>query len=129
MRTFERRLTPRFNLRIPLCFQPKRIPDGDLTAESRNISSRGVYFISSLPVHVGLSVQIAPRMPKEITGNAPPDVRLTGRVVRIHPVGSPVKKFGLAVEFDNYEAGWCTDIGEDYRPALILSRSAPAAAQ
>ncbi len=115
MLTFERRVTPRFSLCIPVRFRMEVSPEWELTAESKNISSQGVYVISRLPIPLGLPLQISLRMPKEVAGISPPQVRLTGRVVRVHPMGSPVREFGLAVQFDGYDAGWSANITEGRR--------------
>src|SRR5260370_39260010 len=60
----ERRYTHRFGLKVPMVFCPVHSPlaNGHHT-KSINISSRGVYFVTSHPVFVGLPVQVRLRMP------------------------------------------------------------------
>jgi hypothetical protein len=84
MKADERRFTPRYNLKIPLKIQSLDASYAlAQAAESANISARGVYFASDLPFKIGTPLQIALRMPEEVTGKASPEWNCRGRVVRV----------------------------------------------
>jgi hypothetical protein len=100
----ERRHTRRYGLKVPLIFCPMPSPltDGH-PAKSINISSRGVYFLTSHPVSVGLPVQILLRMPKRIAGALPAERIFTGRVSRVELADTPNGSSGVGVEFVYWE--------------------------
>lgn len=104
MATPERRYTHRYRLKVPLVFCPVHSP---LTtghhAKSVNISSRGIYFVTSHPVFVGLPVQVLLRMPKRIAGTLPTERVFDGRVTRVERKDVPSGCSGVGVEFFCWE--------------------------
>jgi hypothetical protein len=104
MSNSERRYTPRYGLKVPLVFCPVHSP---LTkghqAKSINISSRGVYFVTSHPVFVGLPVQVLLRMPKRIAGTLPAERVFDGRVTHVEQRDVPSGSSGVGVEFFYWE--------------------------
>ncbi len=104
MQESDRRHTPRFDLRIPLSIQPLD-SSGTPTKQvvSSNISSRGVYFATDLPLRVGTPLQMTLRMPEEVVGKPSREWCCSGRVVRVHPNGSSHDKLGIGVVIDWYE--------------------------
>jgi len=100
----ERRLNTRLNLRIPLRFRPisaDKTPEQ--RAESVNISPSGLYFATEFPLKVGMPVEVFLRMPQELTGQAPGDVRCTGRVVHVQPDTFLGGKTGVGVHIERFE--------------------------
>src|SRR4029077_8940538 len=64
----ERRTTQRFSMRLPLTvLGPREAAVGDTATESRDVSSRGVYFFLSKDVREGSPVEILLTLPNEIT--------------------------------------------------------------
>jgi hypothetical protein len=104
MSTSERRYTHRYGLKVPLVFCPM---DSPLTnghhAKSINISSRGVYFVTSHPVFVGLPVQVRLQMPRRIAGTLPTERIFDGRVTHIESKDVPSGSSGVGVEFFYWE--------------------------
>lgn len=104
MKADERRYTPRYKLCIPL-----RIRGVDSLgapaqkAESSDISGRGVYFSTDLPLHIGSPLQVFLRMPEEITGKLQPEWCCTCRVVRVDRCALPSLMAGIGVEIQYYE--------------------------
>jgi hypothetical protein len=100
----ERRDSHRYGLRVPLVFCPMHSPisNGHL-AKSINISSRGVYFVTSHPVFVGLPLQVRLRMPARIAGTIPIDRIFDGRVAHIEWKNVPSGCCGVGVEFFYWE--------------------------
>lgn len=104
MTTKERRLVPRHNLRVPLRFRTITKPASpEQKAESLNISKRGVYFATDFPLKVGTPVELFLKMPMEVTGKAPTDLRCTARVVHLER-NKFVGKTGIGVHIEQLEA-------------------------
>jgi hypothetical protein len=71
--------------------------------KSINISSRGVYFVTSHPVFVGLPVQVILRMPRRIAGTLATERVFDGRVSHIEWKDVPSGSSGVGVEFFYWE--------------------------
>ncbi len=79
----ERRTTQRFSMRLPLTVRwTTGAAVGETSTESRDVSSRGVYFFLSKDVKEGSPVEILLTLPNEITLAGPVRVRCLGRVQR-----------------------------------------------
>src|SRR5713226_908513 len=82
----ERRTTQRFSMRLPLTVRwTTGAAVGETSTESRDVSSRGVYFFLSKDVRAGSPVEILLTLPNEITLAGPVRVRCLGRVQRTEP--------------------------------------------
>jgi hypothetical protein len=100
----ERRYTHRYGLKVPLVFCPMPSPLANgLQAKSINISSGGVYFVTSQPVSIGLSVQVLLRMPSRIAGSLASERVFTGRVSHVGRKQVPSGLFGVGIEFFYWE--------------------------
>lgn len=100
----ERRYTQRLKMRIPLRVRPGGNSDAQSQAvESSDISARGFYFLTDLPLHVGSHLQVFLRMPREIAGRPAPEWCCTCRVVRVDPAEREQGHTGIAVEIQYYE--------------------------
>lgn len=76
-------------------------PAGETMTETREVSSRGVYFYLSKEVKSGMPVELTMTLPHEITMAGPVRVRCLGRVVRSEP--GEKNRVGVAVAIDRYE--------------------------
>jgi len=82
----ERRTTQRFSMRLPLTVRwTTGAAVGETSTESRDVSSRGVYFFLSKDVREGSPVEILLTLPSEIALAGPVRVRCLGRVQRTEP--------------------------------------------
>src|ERR1700674_3844277 len=82
----ERRTTQRFSMRLPLTVRwTTGAAVGETSTESRDVSSRGVYFFLQKNVKEGSAVEILLTLPNEITLAGPVRVRCLGRVQRTEP--------------------------------------------
>jgi hypothetical protein len=80
---------------------------------TQDLSSRGVFFFTDVPLNEGSEIELTLRMPSEITLGESMPVRCRARVLRIEgrnginscsPVGSePKSKLGVAVRLESYE--------------------------
>ncbi|HYA97364.1 MAG TPA: PilZ domain-containing protein [Methylomirabilota bacterium] len=83
MSAAERRTTQRFQMRLPLTVRwTTGAAIGETSTESRDVSSRGVYFFLPKDVRDGSPVEILLTLPNEITLAGPVRVRCLGRVQR-----------------------------------------------
>lgn len=100
----DRRFTLRMELHLPIQFRPvlNSAVAGE-RAQSLNISRRGVYLSTSLPVSMGMPVELEFTMPEEISGKPERAWRCVGRVVRVDPGGRLRGRRGVGIQFDYYE--------------------------
>ena len=79
----ERRATRRFQIRLPMIVRwTSGSAIGEASTESRDVSSRGVYFFLPREVSSGSPVEILLTLPHEITLAGPVKVRCLGRIKR-----------------------------------------------
>ena len=105
MQANDRRYTPRLEMKIPVRFRMTAMPAlPEQTCESANISARGVYFTTPLPLALKAPLEIILEMPQEITGKPPARLCITGRVTRVDPSGPYNHQRGVGVMFVCYEA-------------------------
>lgn len=75
---------------------------GETSTESRDVSSRGVYFFLSKDVKEGSPVEILLTLPNEITMAGPVRVRCLGRVQRTEQRGEE-GAVGVVAAIERYE--------------------------
>jgi hypothetical protein len=98
----ERRTTQRFSMRLPLTVRwTTGAAVGETATESRDVSSRGVYFFLSKDVKEGSPVEILLTLPNEITLAGPVRVRCLGRVQRTEPRDEGA--VGVVAAIERYE--------------------------
>jgi len=102
----ERRIDTRVNIRVPLRFRILDSSDStEQTAESENISQRGMYFTTSFPLKVGMPLEVSLRMPQELAGRkSPNDVKCVARVVHVRANSLLGGKAGVGLHIERYEA-------------------------
>ena len=99
----ERRLAERFGFKIPLRVRIPKSGAPEQSAESLNVSARGVCFVTDLPLRKGTPVQLAFEMPEEVSHKPTSEWRCTGHVVHIRANSSPQGAICVGVAFDCYE--------------------------
>jgi len=98
----ERRTTQRFSMRLPLTVRwTTGAAVGETSTESRDVSSRGVYFYLAKDVKEGSAVEILLTLPNEITLAGPVRVRCLGRVQRTEPRDD--SSVGVVAAIERYE--------------------------
>ncbi len=102
----ERRTTQRFSMRLPLTVRwTTGAAVGETSTESRDVSSRGVYFFLSKDVKEGSPVEILLTLPNEITLAGPVRVRCLGRVQRTEQREEGAVGVVAAIERYEFSAG------------------------
>ena len=92
------------DLHLPIHFRPVlNSANHEEKAQSLNISRRGVYISTALPVTMGMAVELQFTMPEEITGKPERAWRCVGRIVRVDKRGRLWGRRGIGIQFDYYE--------------------------
>jgi hypothetical protein len=98
----ERRASRRFLIRLQLVVRwADENVIGEATTESREVSSRGLYFHLPKSLKSGLPVEIVVTLPHELTHAGPICVRCLGRVLRSTKQDSG--QVGIAAAMEAYE--------------------------
>lgn len=98
----ERRTARRFQIKLPMTVRwTSGVAIGEAQTESRDVSSRGVYFFLPKQVSHGSPVEIILTLPHEITLAGPVRVRCLGRVHRTE--GDGEGRSGVVAEIHRYE--------------------------
>lgn len=98
----ERRTAQRFRIKLPMTVRwTSGAAIGEAQTESKDVSSRGVYFLLPKQVNQGSPVEIILTLPHEITLAGPVRVRCLGRVHRTEDDGSGSS--GIVAEIQRYE--------------------------
>ena len=103
MQASDRRGAPRFRISIPLHFQLAKSSEPECSAESLDISSRGVLMETDAPPGLGAILVVRLRMPEMIMGWRVPEWSMTGHVVHVEVSAEP-GMYSVGVEFHYYEA-------------------------
>jgi hypothetical protein len=104
MARHEHRITPRFKLHTPLSFhRMETLSEGEHRAEAINISTRGVYFATSVALCVGEALEVLLEMPKRVTGVKAGIRRFAGRVTHIQSKNMLPGLSGIGVQLLYYE--------------------------
>jgi hypothetical protein len=100
--TKERRATRRFLMRLPLTVRwTDETVVGEAATESREVSSRGLYFHLPKGLKSGSPVEIVMTLPHELTQAGPVRVRCLGRILRSSAEHSG--EVGVAAAIERYE--------------------------
>ena len=98
----ERRSAQRFQIKLPMTVRwTSGSAIGEARTESRDVSSRGVYFFLPKDVKNGSPVEIVLTLPHEITLAGPVRVRCLGRVQRNEE--EEEGRSGVVAEIERYE--------------------------
>jgi predicted lipoprotein len=98
----EKRATRRFALRLPLAVNYTNNGGGELSAQTRDVSARGICFYMDSPMIPGSEIEFILTLPPEITLTESIRVRCKGKVVRADT--NPAEdKVPVAAVIDEYE--------------------------
>jgi hypothetical protein len=98
----ERRSARRFQVQLPLLVRwTSGAGVGEAVTESKDVSSRGVYFLLPKDIAKGLPVEIVMTLPHEITLAGSVRVRCLARIQRTDSQAG--SKVGVAAAIERYE--------------------------
>ncbi|HEX3103928.1 MAG TPA: PilZ domain-containing protein [Terriglobales bacterium] len=98
----EKRATRRFALRLPVSVSQVGEGLASLTAQTRDVSARGICFYLDAPMNTGSAIEFTLTLPPEITLTESIRVRCKGKVVRVDD-GLVDAKVPVAAIIDEYE--------------------------
>ena len=101
----ERRTTRRYDLSLPVVIRtPTRTTDSLQEGKTRDISTRGLYFVFDQDMQAGSELDLTLRLPAEITHGAEVLVRALGKVLRVEPrTEDGATRMGVAAVIERYD--------------------------
>src|SRR5260370_16745524 len=92
----DRRHAPRFLMSLPMRVLAPEAQSEQLRASTRDVSYRGLYFLSETKFEVGSQIDFVLTLPQKVASSGEVDIRCCGQVVRVDagataPVGAPPK--------------------------------------
>jgi hypothetical protein len=85
---------------LPITIRESGEGRSERQGETRDVSFRGLYFLSSANFDLGSKIEFVLTLPKEITLATDVQIRCTGIVVRVEP---QPEKAGIAARIEKYE--------------------------
>jgi hypothetical protein len=98
----EKRSTRRFALRLPVSVTYAQNGEQEKTAQTRDVSARGICFYVDSAIAAGSSIEFTLVLPPEITMTESIRVRCKGKVVRVEN-GGPEDKVAVAAVIEEYD--------------------------
>ena len=101
----ERRTTRRYGLSLPIIIRvPSDRESDSQQGKTRDISTRGLYFVVNQNMEAGSQLDITLTLPAEMTQGTEVFVRALGRVVRVEPRSEDGnERMGVAAIIERYD--------------------------
>jgi hypothetical protein len=101
----ERRTTRRYDLSLPIIIRiPKEQALDTQHGQTRDISTRGLYFVVEQNLEAGSELDLTLTLPAEITHGTEVFVRALGRVVRVERHSDDgAERMGIAAVIERYD--------------------------
>jgi len=97
----DRREARRFNMTLPLRVLPNEPHGSELTAQTRDVSYRGLYFLAEIKFPVGSEIEFVITLPEQVTQSSDVNIRCLGQIVRVEPTSNG--RMGIAAKIERYE--------------------------
>jgi hypothetical protein len=97
----ERREARRFTMSLPMRVFPRESKGREMNAQTRDVSYRGLYFLTDANFEVGSEIEFVITLPQQVTQSGDVNIRCLGEVVRIEPTENG--KAGVAAKIARYE--------------------------
>lgn len=99
--TSDRRTARRFAMALPLHVRfMNNGANEEKAAQTRDVSFRGVYFLTDMPVSEGSALEMVLTLPQQVTLAGDVRIRCFGNVIRVE---EQEKNHGVAARIDRYE--------------------------
>src|SRR6266581_3610411 len=79
----ERREARRFTMNLPMRVLPRESKGHELDAQTRDVSYRGLYFLTDANFEIGNEIEFVITLPQQVTQSGDVNIRCLGKVVRI----------------------------------------------
>ncbi len=101
----ERRNARRYDLSLPVVVRiPTERMNGNQAGQTRDISTRGLYFVIDQDLEAGSEIDITLTLPAEVTHSSEVFVRALGKVVRVERRGDDGElRMGVAAVIERYD--------------------------
>lgn len=99
--TSERREARRFNMSLPLRVLPREEKGHELSAQTRDLSYRGLYFLAEENFEVGSEIDFVLTLPQQATQSSDVNIRCQGNIVRVERTENG--RVGIAAKISRYE--------------------------
>jgi hypothetical protein len=101
----ERRTARRYDLSLPVSIRiPVELTGAPHSGRTRDISTRGVYFLFENEPSPGAELDLTMTLPAEVTGGTEVFIRATGRVIRVEKRSDDHEaRVGVAAVIERYE--------------------------
>jgi PilZ domain len=101
----ERRNARRYDLSLPIIVRiPKQRVSENQNGKTRDISTRGLYFVIDQDLQAGSELDITLTLPAEVTHSSEVFVRAMGKVVRVERRGEDGElRMGVAAVIERYD--------------------------
>lgn len=97
----ERREARRFTMSLPMRVFRREADSHELAARTRDVSYRGLYFLSEAPFQVGAEIEFVLTLPQQQPRSGDVDIRCKGQIVRVEPSSNGTT--GIAARIERYE--------------------------
>jgi hypothetical protein len=97
----DRREARRFNMTLPMRVLSRDSNSPELKAQTRDVSYRGLFFLSDAEFKVGSTIEFIITLPEQVARSGDVNIRCQGQIVRIEPTQNG--RSGIAAKIDRYE--------------------------
>jgi hypothetical protein len=97
----ERREARRFNMTLPMRVLPRQRHEQELQGQTRDVSYRGLYFLSDAKFEPGTEIDFVLTLPLQVSPNGDVNIRCQGEIIRVEPSGNG--RIGVAAKIHRYE--------------------------
>ena len=97
----DRREARRFSMSLPMRVLAPEAQRKELRASTRDVSYRGLYFLSETKFDVGSPIDFVLTLPQKVSSAGEVDIRCRGQVVRVDAGANG--RVGIAAKIDRYE--------------------------
>lgn len=97
----ERREARRFTMTLPLRVLPANHRGSELRTETRDVSYRGLYFLSEAEYKAGNPIEFVITLPQQVPNGGDVNIRCQGEIVRVESTGNG--RVGVAAKIAHYE--------------------------
>ena len=88
-------------MNLPLRLLPRDNQGRELDAQTRDLSYRGLYFLTDTNFEVGSDIEFVITLPEQVTQSTDVNIRCQGRIVRVEPTDNG--RVGIAAKIARYE--------------------------
>jgi hypothetical protein len=97
----DRREARRFTMTLPMRVLPREAQGGELSVHTRDVSYRGLYFLSEAKFDIGSEIEFVITLPQQVTQSGDVNIRCQGQIVRVEPTENG--RMGIAAKIERYE--------------------------